>query len=81
MTWRELVKPVYVLTFLRSFLLGALPAVGLGHAVSGNGSAVAELIRMPSPFTLLAATALGILTGLSAIQNLLTPPPPQGGQS
>jgi len=76
LTWRQLGAPEYLMTFLEGFLLGFTPAVGLGHAASGNGAAVADLAaHVPNATVLIGGMLLGLLNGIRSLRNLRAPVP------
>ena len=73
LTWAQLLQPLYVLAFLRGFLMAAIPGGGLTHVAQtgGNGS----LATFPGWLAILAALGLGLLGGLDRVQALATPAP------
>ena len=78
LTWRELLHPDYLLAFIDSYLLGFIPAAGLGSAASlaANGEAVTTAVSVwPSAVTLVAAGLIGLMNGIRSIRNLRTAPP------
>lgn len=73
LTWRDLMSPVCVMTFLRGFLLAALPALGLGNAVEGAG--MIDVTVMPSLPVIFGVFGLGLLGGIQSLRDLITPAP------
>lgn len=72
LTWRELMQPAYVLTFIRGFLLAAIPSGGLTHTTQ-NGFAAASVL--PNLISVMVALGMGLLGGLEQVRALSTAPP------
>jgi len=73
LTWRAMIAPEYLMTFLEGFLLGALPSLGLMQGVDGGGSIDVRAIPGIVPFA--GASALGLLNGIRSLRNLRAPAP------
>lgn len=72
LAWYDLIQPAYVLTFIRGFLLAAIPTGTLTHTTQ-NGAAAAT--HAPGILAILFGVSLGVIAGIDNVRTLATPPP------
>lgn len=75
LTWRELLMPEYVMTFLEGFLLAFMPSAGFGQVATTVGDAVTALTSWPHPVVMIAAVGFGLMSGIRSLRNLRAPAP------
>ena len=73
MSWKTLLQPEYVMTFLEGFLLLFMTAVAGGNAL--DASSATEIAKWPNGPTWFASIGFGMLNGIRALRNLRAPAP------
>lgn len=76
--WRDLLTPLSVITFLKAFLMAALPLLGLGSFANGVVQTSApHITAWPTGPMLAAAFGAGFFNGLMMLSTLYTSPRPE----